>query len=43
MYDMLRFAVKYHVVVDAIMGNKQLKLRQYELFDDDWLAIKDLI
>jgi hypothetical protein len=42
-YDMLKFAVKYRVVVDAITGNKQLKLRQYELFDDDWLAIKDLI
>ena len=41
-YDMLNIALEYHKVIDEIMANKALKMRQYELDDEGWDIIKDL-
>lgn len=35
-YDMLKFALDYRVALDAITGERDMKLRKYELNDTDW-------
>jgi exoribonuclease II len=35
-YDMLEFAVDYREALDSITGNQKMKLRQYELDEEDW-------
>lgn len=35
-YDMLEFAVEYREALDSITGNQRMKLRQYELSEEDW-------
>ena len=35
-YDMLEFAIEYREALDSITGNQKMKLRQYELTDEDW-------
>jgi hypothetical protein len=35
-YDMLEFAIEYREALDAITGNQRMKLRQFELTEDDW-------
>ena len=35
-YDMLKFAVEYREALDSITGNQKMKLRQYELDEEDW-------
>ena len=35
-FDMLDFAVEYQEVLDLITGNQKMKLRQYELDEEDW-------
>jgi hypothetical protein len=35
-------ALQYRAVLDDITANKVLKLRKYELDDDDWAILKDL-
>jgi hypothetical protein len=35
-YDMLVFAVEYREALDSITGNLRMKLRQYELTEEDW-------
>jgi hypothetical protein len=35
-YDMLEFAVDYREAIDSITGNLKMKLRQYELSEEDW-------
>lgn len=35
-YDMLEFAVEYREGIDSITGNLKMKLRQYELSEEDW-------
>ena len=40
---MLMMAVKYHLAIDNITANKALKLQKYELDDDDWKIILDLV
>jgi hypothetical protein len=42
-YDMLRFAVKYRIVIDSITADKSLKLRKFELDNDDWKILHDLV
>ena len=42
-YDMMRFALEYREPIDTITANKELKLRKYELDDEDWRIIKDLV
>jgi hypothetical protein len=40
---MLRFAVKYWIAIDSIIADKTLKLRKYELDNDDWRIVNDLV
>jgi hypothetical protein len=35
-YDMLVFALSYREALDSITGNQKMKLRQYELTEEDW-------
>ncbi len=40
---MMSFALKYREPIDAITADKELKLRKYELDNDDWKIIADLV
>jgi len=40
---MLRFALEYREVIDDITADKSLKLRKYELDDEGWEIVKDLL
>ena len=42
-YYMLSFAVKYHSAIDAMMADKSLKLRNYELETEEWSIAEDLM
>jgi hypothetical protein len=42
-YDMLKMALQYHLAVNNITVNKAFKLWKYELDDDDWEIISDLV
>jgi len=42
-YDMLRFAAKYRAPIDSITADKSVKLRKFELDDDDWTIVHDLV
>ncbi|KAG6806116.1 hypothetical protein H0H92_012625, partial [Tricholoma furcatifolium] len=42
-FDMLKMVVMYRAAVDTITGEKTLNLRRYELFDEDWKVIDDLV
>jgi hypothetical protein len=35
-FDMLNFAVEYREALDAMTGDRDMKLRQYELSEEDW-------
>ena len=40
---MMDFAWKYRKPIDAITADKKLKLWRYELENEDWLIIQDLL
>jgi hypothetical protein len=40
---MLKFVLAYQVVIDKITADKGLKLRKYELDNDNWVIIKELV
>jgi hypothetical protein len=40
---MAKVALKYRLAIDDITANKSLKLRKFELDDDDWKIIGDLL
>ena len=40
---MLNIVLEYCKVIDEIMANKALKMQQYELDDEGWDIIKDLL
>jgi len=40
---MMRFAVAYRLAINKITADKALKLRKYELDNDDWVIIEDLV
>ena len=40
---MMQLALKYRVPIDSITVNKELKLRKYELDNEDWRIIEDLV
>ncbi|KAK6984666.1 hypothetical protein R3P38DRAFT_2575567, partial [Favolaschia claudopus] len=42
-FDMLCFAARYRPVIDSITSDKTYKLRKYELDDDEWKIVNDLI
>jgi hypothetical protein len=40
---MMRFSLTYRKAIDIITADKTLKLRKYELDNDDWLIVEDLV
>jgi hypothetical protein len=42
-YDMMCFTLTYWKAVDQITADKVLKLRRYEIDNDDWVIVKDLV
>jgi hypothetical protein len=40
---MLSFAVKYRAAIDAMTADKSVKLRKFELDDDEWAIAEDLV
>ena len=40
---MMRFALKYRQPIDGITANNELKLRRYELDNEDWTIVEDLV
>jgi len=40
---MLRFTLEYRKAVDAITADKAWKLRQFELDNDEWQIVGDLV
>lgn len=41
-YDMLEFAVEYREALDAITGDKEMKLRKYEMDNEEWEIARQL-
>jgi len=40
---MMEFALKYRKPIDSITADKSLKLRKFELDNDEWKVIGDLV
>jgi hypothetical protein len=40
---MLRFVLTYRKAVDQVAADKDLKLRRYELDNNDWVIVGDLV
>ena len=41
-FNMLDFAVEHITAIDTITGDREMKLRQYELNEDDWEMVCQL-
>lgn len=41
-WDVLDYALKHRKVVDAVTQRRDLKLRKYELADDEWELVEQL-
>ena len=42
-YDMVKMTYRFCPAIDDITADKSLKLRRYDLDDDDWKVIGDLL
>jgi hypothetical protein len=42
-YDMLSFVLRYRPAIDTVTADKNLKLRKFELDDDEWKIVGDLV
>ena len=42
-YDMMSFMPIHRTAINKITADKALKLRKYELDNDDWVIVEDLI
>jgi hypothetical protein len=45
-FDMLNFAVENQEALDVITGDRDMKLRQYELSEDEWdiaIQLRDVL
>jgi len=42
-YDMLSFVLRYRQAIDTVTADKGLKLRKFELDDDEWKIVSDLV
>jgi hypothetical protein len=40
---MMHFVLKYRKAIDKVTADKALKLRKYELDNDDWIIVEDLV
>ena len=41
-FEMLNFAVEHREALDTITGDRDMKLRQYELSEEDWVVASQL-
>jgi hypothetical protein len=41
-YDMLDFALAYREALDSITGDKDMKLRKYEMDEEEWEIVHQL-
>ena len=41
-YDMLRFAYAYSEPINKITGDRSMKIRQYEINDQEWTIVEQL-
>ena len=41
-YDMLKFACTYREAIDKITDDRSMKLRDYELKDQEWKIVEEL-
>jgi hypothetical protein len=41
-YDMLNFALAFREALDTITGDKDMKLRKYEMDDEEWETAEQL-
>ena len=41
-YDMLKFACTYREAIDKITDDRSMKLREFELKDDEWKIVEEL-
>lgn len=41
-YEMLDFAYRYRQPYNEICSNRDMRMRQYELSNDEWKIVKDL-
>jgi hypothetical protein len=41
-FDMLEFAVKFRPAIDTITDERDMKLRQYELLEQEWKIVRQL-
>jgi hypothetical protein len=41
-FDMLKFAIKYRMAIDAITAERSMKLRDYELGREEWKVAEEL-
>ena len=42
-YNMLKYVLAYQLAIDKITTNECLKLRRYELDNDNWAIVEDLV
>ena len=40
---MLQFCIKYWVAIDAITADKAAKMRSYEMEEEEWKTVEDLL
>ena len=46
MFDMLNFAIDYRKAIDAISGDRDMELRQFELAESEWkiaIQLRDVL
>ena len=41
-YDMLKFAAAYREPINKITGDRSMKIRQYEIKDEEWTIVEQL-
>jgi hypothetical protein len=41
-FDMLRFAFAYSEPINLIIGDRSMKIRHYEIKDDEWKLVQQL-
>jgi len=42
-FYMLSFTLKYRIAINAMTADKALKLQEFELEDEEWLIVEDLV
>ncbi|KAI0282614.1 hypothetical protein BC826DRAFT_921748, partial [Russula brevipes] len=42
-YNMLKFVLEYHTMIDVMIADKLLRLQKFESGDEEWLVVEDLV